>query len=343
MASETPGPGTPGGEPSGSPGAGEAPLGGQPAAAVPPEAPPAAAAESAEAAPTTPDEPSGQSQAGWGQPPPLPAPATAAQPPWAPWGSPPPAQPPVGSGGWGPPGAPVSPPPQQPAGRGPAPGTQGAPPATWNPQPATADNGCLKACLIVGIVVVVLAVVFFIAVALLGMKFATDIGVTSNGSLKACELISNDQLGEALGGQPQAAPLVGLGDATIGRVLDNRILPDAPDCWIMAGGAGSSVTGRLAREDTPDAASIFKSEKAGAASGGYLAGELAGIGDESFCTGASDATSVGVMARAGNRLVYVSLIDGAGAGNDLQTTADGVVTSLATCRLAGKVAQQMLR
>ena len=64
------------------------------------------------------------------------------------------------------------------------------------------------------------------------------LGVNPDGSIKACELITNEELGAALGGEAEALPMGGLVDGTVGRVLDQRVLPDAPDCWIV----GTSAT-----------------------------------------------------------------------------------------------------
>ncbi len=65
------------------------------------------------------------------------------------------------------------------------------------------------------------------------MRFAEDLGVNPDGSIKACELITNEELGAALGGEAEALPLGGLVDSTVGLVLDQRVLPDAPACWIV--------------------------------------------------------------------------------------------------------------
>ena len=186
-----------------------------------------------------------------------------------------------------------------------------------------------------------LGIVAVIAVTALGMRFASDMGVNPDGTLKSCEIVSNENLATVLPGEPQAMPMQGLVDATIGQVLDKRVLKDASDCWLVTD--QSSVTGRLARQDTGDGASAFANEKANAESGAYYAKPITGVGDEAFCTGVSEAMSVGVLARSGNRLVYVSLIDGEVSPSDLTPTDGGVVTSAKTCDLAAKVAQVLLK
>ena len=283
----------------------------------------------------------------WGQAPaapPVAAPPLAEQPA-SPWGAPPP-QPQVQAGAPAPPpqqGQWAPPPAQQPAAYAPQPGAPGGPPAAWNPAPAKSGNGCLKACLIVGVILVVLVVLFFAAITLLGMKLASDIGINTDGSMKQCEIITNEQLSRGLGFDAQAGPMQGIVDATLGVALDKRVLSQAPDCWIVpTDSAETGVTGRVARQDSGDAGSVFSKEKTTAESGLYLAKDMSGVGEEAFCTGVSEAASVGVLARQGNRLVYVSLISPT-MSTDLETLDNGVVTSASTCALAANVAKEMLR
>jgi hypothetical protein len=330
MASDTPGPGSPEGVPASNGEPAATPTGGEwPAELVPPEAPPAVPQPSEPAAPAA--EPAPAPPA-WGQP----APPPPAQQQAGGWGQAPAPQP---GAAWG------AAPQQQPGGWAPGPGVPGGPPASWAPEPARSGNGCLKACLIVGGILVALFIVLGIAMAAFGIKFAQDMGFNTDGTRKSCDLITDDQLAQVMGGAPTAMPLGGLVDATMGQVLDKRVLADAPDCWLVEG-SGSGVTGRLAMEDSTNAAGSFAREKEGAQSGGYLAYETTGSdgpGDESFCTGVSEALSVGVLVRSGNRLAYVSLMDGRAAATDLETTADGVSTSPAMCDLAAQIAAEMLR
>ena len=102
-------------------------------------------------------------------------------------------------------------------------------------------------------------------------------------------------------------------DDTVGLILDQRVLPDAPDCWIV-GTSATSGTGRLARQDGGDASGDFQRARQEAEAGGYFAGDAGGVGDEAFCTGMSDARSFGILVRAGGNLAYVSLLDPAGGG-----------------------------
>ena len=269
---------------------------------------------------------------GWGAPPATSQPA--APPPGPP--SAPPAAPP--SGQWG------APPQQAGGGWGPAPGTPGGPPpGAWNPQPAQTGNGCLKACLIVGGIIVVLGIIGIIGISIVGIRFAEDLGVNPDGSIKACELITNEELGAALGSETEALPLGGLVDSTVGQVLDRRALPDAPACWIV-GSSAASMTGRLARQDGGDASGDYQRARQDAEAGGYLAGDADGVGDEAFCTGMSDTGSFGILVRAGGSLAYVSLLDPAALEDGVfETNATGVVVSPETCAQAGAVALAMLR
>ncbi len=314
----------------------------------------AGAAAAPAVAPAAAPEPAPVQQAptGWGSVPPS-APETVQPPQWDV-----PATPPPAAGGWGTPpapGGPSAPPPIPPSGQwgtpppqtggwGPVPGTPGGPPpGAWNPQPAQSGNGCLKACLIVGAVLFVVGIIAVIGIAVLGMRFAEDLGVNSDGSMKPCELLTNEELGAALGGEAQALPIGGLGDLTVGLVLDRRALPDAPDCWI-ASSSSSSVTGRLARQDGGDASGDFQRARQEAEAGGYFAGDAGGVGDEAFCTGMSETGSFGILVRAGENLAYVSLLDPAAVeGGALQTDANGVIVSPETCAQAGAVALAMLR
>jgi hypothetical protein len=259
----------------------------------------------------------------WGAPPQQQQPAPGA------WGAPPqaPPQPQQPPGGWGGP-------PQQASGWAPGgPGAPGGPPVGWAPAPASSSgNGCLKGCLIIGAILVVIGIIAVAGLVFLGGQLAGDI-VEPDGSLKACPLISNERLSDALDTEVQALPLVGIWDTIMGSFLDRRALPDAEDCWIAYGSDTStsattdSATGRLARSSGGDASGAFRQEKEKANRDGYFAGDVSGLGDEAFCTGVSEIGWAGVLARSGDRLVYVSLIT---AGAD-------------TCAVAQGVAREMLR
>jgi hypothetical protein len=186
----------------------------------------------------------------------------------------------------------------------------------------------------------VLLIILFIAVTVLGMKFAQDLGIGPDGNVAQCSLISNSDLASVLGGDATAMPLGGIADATIGQLLDKRIIPTAEDCWIVGSNAG---TGRIARQTGGDASGTFRSAKDTAKSGNYYAGDVSGVGDEAFCTGMSEAASFGVLVRSGDRLVYVSLIGTDIGSSNFQPNAEGVVVSPETCKLGQEVAKKILR
>ncbi len=319
------------------------PTGAEPAASEPgPEQP-------APVAPWGPPEPAAPAPA-WGAPPAPPAPpppsaplSAAPQQPPAPgaWGAPPPQQTP----GWGaatpqqPPGG-WGTPPQQASGWAPGdPGAPGGPPVGWAPAPAkSGGNGCLKGCLIAGAIGVVLLILLVIGVMVLGQRFVEDMGLNPDGTLTECALVSSADVSDALDGSAEALPLGGIVDATVGQLLDKRIIPDAEDCWIAG---DDTATGRIARQ-SGDASGSFNAARDAARDGGYFAGGVSGLGDEAFCTGMSEAGSFGVLVRRGDTLVYVSLINaGFTDGSGFEINADGVTTSPETCAMAGEVAKKV--
>jgi hypothetical protein len=196
----------------------------------------------------------------------------------------------------------------------------------------------------VGIILVVLGIVAAIGISILGAKMIEGIGVNPDGSLKSCELISADELKAIAGQDAEAMPMGGIIDGTIGQLLDQRILKDAPDCWIVASDSSQSgTTGRLARQDGGDTSGDFARYKQAATDGGYFAGDVSGYGDEAFCTAGTEAASFGILVRSGGRLAYVSLIDATGLqSGDFEVGPNGEMTSPSTCAKAGEIAKVML-
>jgi hypothetical protein len=221
--------------------------------------------------------------------------------------------------GWGSPPAPGV----APAGAAPAGG--GAPP-NWNPQAVPAqggNNGCLKACLIIGVILVVLAILAVVALGIFVNRVAESVGVDSNGNIGTpCPFISNSDLSSAIGSQAESLQLTGFFDATIGLVLDKRVLPNADDCWVTSNDStdASAAIGRMARYQGSDAAAVFAQEKKNAQptsqdqgggitleNPGYFAGDVQGFGDEAFCTDSTISGQTGVLVRKGDTLLYVSV------------------------------------
>jgi hypothetical protein len=216
------------------------------------------------------------------------------------------------------------------------------------------NNGCLKACLIIGVLLVILFFIGVAAVAFLGNQIIKSVPIDSEGNLAACPFVSNEELSSVLGPGTAASPLEGIIDATLGFVLDKRVMADDEDCWITSDGANG--TGRIARYQGPDAAAKFQAERLNAQptsedqgggltleSAGYFGGDLTGFGDEAFCTGISDAIMAGVLVRQGDTLVYVSLLGSMDVRPDLGATPSGVIVSESTCQQAQEVARAILQ
>jgi hypothetical protein len=339
-----------------------APAWGQQPSAPQPQAPtPQASAPAAPAWGQQPSAPQPQAPAtaapAWGQQPSAPppqAPATAApqwtQPPAQQpgWGVPP--QPAPGQPAWNaaPPQQPMpQPAPQQPAWNAAPPVVPGQPAWSgqqpgWNgaaPPPPKSGNGCLKACLIVAVILVVLAILAVIAFAVFINKAKDSLNIGTNGQLNECPFVSNAALAGPLGAKTQATELTGVWDATVGLVLDKRVLATAQSCWILEAGNTAAGTGRIARYQGGDAADKFATEHQDAVNGDYLAQDLSGVGDQAFCTGVSDTGMTGALVRKGGTLVYVSLFDATyAAGQDSTTGSGGALYSPAACRLAQQVA-----
>lgn len=217
-------------------------------------------------------------------------------------------------------------------------------------------SGCVKLVL----VVVVLAVAALAGLALLaGNWFNSLSGGGGNGGDALiggdCPYLSDAEAATVLGGSPDVLALEGLYDMSIGIIIDKRVLAEATDCFVTEG--AKAYLARLAVHDGSDAAAVFQAERERAAPGsedqggglsleneGYFGGEVAGIGDEAFCTGVSDAIMAGVVVRQGDRVIYVS-VGGPSEGQqvpDLTTTPEGVVISPSLCSLAQELARATL-
>jgi hypothetical protein len=331
-----PAPASPAGAPA--PGSGAIPGWGQqpvpptasPAPEPPPDPGPAAPAPPVPI-PQAPPSPSAQ-----------PTPGTAATPGWGPAATPPSAAPSGAQPGWGPATAPGAP--------------GGAPPEAWNPAPvqASGSSGCLKLVLVLVVIAVIGFTLLVAAILFIGRQFTESIGVGPDGSVGTpCPFIDDSELSAALGSDAEAIVLDGLWDATVGIILDKRVLATAEDCWITAD--ESTPTGRIAVYRGGDAAGVFRQEREHAAptsvdqgngitvtTDGWFAGEVGGIGDEAFCTGVSPAIQAGVLVRQGDRVVYVSLSGPADQAPQFETTDDGVIWAPAICATAQEVAREIL-
>lgn len=296
--------------------------------------PPAAPGWGAPAPAGPPTQPAAPPQPGWGQQPAAPPQAPPTAPAPQAWAAPPAAGP-----AWGAGAAPQGPAPQQAWGPGgQQPGWQGGPPPAKG-----GGNGCLKACLIVGAILVVLAIVAIVALYAAGSSFVGGLGVDSGGNLKDCPIVSSAKLQTVLGPDTQASPLSGLANSTVGLTLDKRVLPDAENCWVGSGTSEdttqtSGAFGRIAKYSGGDASSVFDKERSQAASGSYLAVDVPNAGDQAFCTGWSEYPATGALVRRGNDLVYVSFLLSSNLDFDQASADTGVVYSPKACADAVKIA-----
>lgn len=226
-------------------------------------------------------------------PPPAPPhpPAPEPAPPGA-WGAPSPAPAP----GWGSPHDPT-----------PATGAWGAPsPAAqvgWD-RPQGGSNGCLKACLIVGLILVGLAIVAAIALVALGGRLAQQIADNPDAVFGgACPFVSTQEVSAAIGKDAQVFELSGFADGTMGAVMDKRLLADAQDCWLIG---QDGTTGRIAVQDGGGATAFATAKEAAS---GFTLRTVDEVGDEALCTTLDAAGFGGVLVRFGDRVAYVSMLD----------------------------------
>ncbi|HET7827979.1 MAG TPA: hypothetical protein VFL03_00350 [Candidatus Limnocylindrales bacterium] len=193
----------------------------------------------------------------------------------------------------------------------------------WDRPPA-GNNGCLRACLIVGGIIAVLVVIGGIAASIfvgqLVQQIQDDPEAVFGGE---CQLVSSFEVSQALGEDVQLQELAGVMDTTLGGLLDKRLLPDATDCW-MFGEDGTS--GRIAVVDQ-DAQAVFANGRADA-DGRFLLADVGDVGDEAFCTSLDQQGSGGVLVRFGQRVVYVSLLGTTGDADDTCERAKAVARTL---------------
>ena len=264
---------------------------------------------------------------------------------FGPAGGQPPPPPPAGTpaGGEPPPPPPASPPATQAPGWGAQPGTPGAPqgwvsptevPAAWGAaspsaqvgwdRPPAGNNGCLRACLIVGGILVVLVIVGGIALSIFVSQLVEQVQENPDAILGGeCELVTSAEVSDALGEDVEVLALEGFVDGTMGAILDKRLLPDATDCYVVSPGG---TTGRIAAVDS-DAETVFRNSRADAEAS-FLYGDVDGIGDEAFCTTIDQQGSGGVMVRFDERVVYVSLVAESFDDTSVCETAQAIARTL---------------
>jgi hypothetical protein len=221
-----------------------------------------------------------------------------------------------------------------------------------------------------GCLVAIAAVVALVVVGGLTARYVVDrVRREVSSAVDSARSGVDDAIGDVVGGpcdflteaQAEAvlgeSRVVGLGTvaAAARPALDDRVLPDAPTCWV---GAASGRVARVARLDTADAAEaagVFDAEAAKARRGPrpYHAGGVRGFRGQAFCTTINTAGSAGILARRGDRLVYASVtpdltkaVGGGSAGNSsnpggLDRVADRIAAD--SCRTARALADGALR
>jgi len=183
-------------------------------------------------------------------------------------------------------------------------------------------SGCAKAAIIGG-VVVVLGVIAVVAVVFFGVRnFVNDIDDELSTS-DSCDFVNDAEASEALG----VSVSVESGDSALGSILgiirDTRLLADQPFCFISSD--DSSTQAWVSLYEGGDAEEVFANAE-DVADGQVVSGtsdasgsitvesdpfrgeDVAGLGDEAFCTDAGFTIFGGVLARAGDQVVYVSVL-----------------------------------
>jgi hypothetical protein len=283
----------------------------------------------------------------YGTPPPPPQSGPArTPPPPPPYGAPPspPGPPRQHSQYRTPPPQPYGAPPPQPYGA-PPPSPYGTPPPADRrtdrprkqpgpplpPQPQR-GSGCSTALVVLIGVAVVAVVAGTAAIRWISNEIGDQADRLRSGV--QCEFLTDEQASQVIDG----ANAVGLGGITsvAGRALDRRVLRDAPSCLVSGGGR----IGRVARQVSEDARSVFDTERAAARQGDYDAG-AAGIGDEAFCTDLTGSGAAGVLVRDGNVLVYASISPEAAAPS-LGTDSPTSQVAKRSCGTAQQLARAVL-
>jgi hypothetical protein len=210
-----------------------------------------------------------------------------------------------------------------PAGPGPAGGgspADGAPVAWGTPPPS--GNGCLRACLIVGGLLLALFVVGVILLVIVGGRLVDQVQNDPDSVFGApCPIASAIAVSDAVGETVDVNETGGFFGGTMGVILDKRLLPDAPECYAIG---DHGFAARIA-VDGAGGSAAFASARA-EADGAFLYRDVDGLGDEAFCTEPSAAGSVGALVRWADTVAYVSVMN------------DRVADLEAACQLAGRIA-----
>ena len=250
-----------------------------------------------------------------------------------------------------PPPPPTPPPTPQPAppGGGPTVPQYGAPqPGAPAPPPKSGMSGCAVAALVIGALVLLGIVGTVVLGAFVFDKAAKTVG--KNLVPHDCPVLSNDKARQLFGKDAEAStvPLAGL----VMPVFDDRVLSGEPVCWVTNADKGRTIL--IHHTEGGDAHARFQKERDAAQptsedrgngltveSTGYFDKDVAGLGDEAFCTGMALNGATGVLVRTGNRLVYVTVLPSADEFDPSQmgTNDKGVITNDPMCEAAQTAAR----
>jgi len=225
-----------------------------------------------------------------------------------------------------------------------APGPEQAPlptsqtgPAPSQPQsaPKQGMSGCLKAGLIIGGILLVLGIVAVAFVFNRVGTFLEDVGGAEglSGGEEVCSFVSDGDASEVLGTSVTAQSGDSLVGAILGFIRDTRLLPDAPSCFIS--NEESDIQVWISVHDGSGAAQVFaqsreiasgqvvsqtstENESLVVETSPFIGSDVSDLGDEAFCVQAGALPYGGVLARRGDRVVFVSILAGAGGdGSDV--------------------------
>ena len=118
---------------------------------------------------------------------------------------------------------------------------------------------------------------------------------------------------------PTRSSSAGLYDASIGLIIDKRVLANAPDCWVTEG--EKAYIARIALYQGGDASAVFAAERKAAEptsedQGGGVTLENPGLSRRPMCPASgtrrsapsiSPAIMAGVLVRQGDRVAYVTV------------------------------------
>ena len=210
-------------------------------------------------------------------------------------------------------------------------------------------SGCAKAA-IIGAIIFVLGVIAVVTVIVLRVgSFVNNID-DELGTSDSCDFITDAEASDALG----VTVTVASGESALGSILgiirDTRLLADQPFCFISSedsstqawvslyvGGDAEEVFANA--ENIADGLVVSSSSDASGSisveSDPFRGQDVADLGEQAFCTDAGFTIFGGVLARSGDRVVYVSVLP-------LEANQGSDVIDGSLCERAVPVAQAVL-